>query len=230
VADGGSDMVDMLAKLASLRDSGALTQGEFQAAKARVLGPLPAQLEQAGPEAAQQAAPTPHVYEGQLPEDLVWNCINCGKVSGAVRRQCAYCNKDRGSAEARPWQTMDGWVGGVPKSLPGAGSPQPPPFQLPYKPRPSPAAYGSQSYPSASRQPIGYEVPRSVGNGYSTAGIILGAIAFLFFPIVLGPIGLIMGAVGKSRGEDKAVVAMVVSACGLVVGMILGIIVFDSVL
>jgi hypothetical protein len=39
-----------------------------------------------------------------------------------------------------------------------------------------------------------------------------------------------MGAVGKSRGEDKAVVAMVVSACGLVVGMILGIIVFDSVL
>ena len=70
--------------------------------------------------------------------------------------------------------------------------------------------------------------PSTPGNGYSVAGIICGAIAFLVFPIVLCPIGLILGAVGKSKGESKAVVAMVVSALGLVIGMILGAIVFSS--
>ena len=62
----------------------------------------------------------------------------------------------------------------------------------------------------------------STGNPYSTVGIVLGVIAFLFFPIILGPVGMILGAVGKSKGESKAVVAMVVSGIGLVVGMILG--------
>jgi hypothetical protein len=38
MTDSRSDLVDQLAKLASLRDSGALTQTEFETAKARVLG------------------------------------------------------------------------------------------------------------------------------------------------------------------------------------------------
>lgn len=71
--------------------------------------------------------------------------------------------------------------------------------------------------------------PTTPGNGYSTAGIILGAIAFLFLPIVFGPVGIILGAVAKSKGEDKAVVAMVVATLGLVIGMILGAIVFSSI-
>lgn len=62
----------------------------------------------------------------------------------------------------------------------------------------------------------------SAANGFSIAGIIMGAIAFLFFPIILGPAGLIMGAIGKSKGESKAVVALVVSGLGLVIGMLLG--------
>lgn len=64
--------------------------------------------------------------------------------------------------------------------------------------------------------------PANAGNGFSIAGIVCGAIAFLFFPIILGPVGLILGAVGKSKGEEKAVIALVVSALGLVIGMILG--------
>lgn len=66
--------------------------------------------------------------------------------------------------------------------------------------------------------------PRT-SNGYSTTGIVLGSIAFLFLPIILGPAGLILGAVGKSKGESRANVAMVVSAAGLVVGMILSFVV-----
>jgi membrane protein DedA with SNARE-associated domain len=45
---------------------------------------------------------------------------------------------------------------------------------------------------------------------------------------VFGPVGLIFGAVAKSKGEEKAVVALVVSGLGLVVGMMLGYLVFAS--
>ena len=65
-------------------------------------------------------------------------------------------------------------------------------------------------------------------NGFSTTGIVLGSIAFLFLPIILGPAGLILGAVGKSKGESRAPVAMVVSAAGTVIGMILGFVVFRA--
>jgi membrane protein DedA with SNARE-associated domain len=67
--------------------------------------------------------------------------------------------------------------------------------------------------------------PSSPGSTFSTVGIICGAIAILFFPFVFGPAGLIFGAVAKSKGEQKAVVALVVSGVGLVVGMIFGYIV-----
>ena len=70
--------------------------------------------------------------------------------------------------------------------------------------------------------------PKTTGNAFSTAGIICGVISFLFFPIVLGPIGLILGAVAKSKGEERAMTAIIVSAIGLVGGMIFGILVFST--
>ena len=70
--------------------------------------------------------------------------------------------------------------------------------------------------------------PTSPGSTFSVVGIICGAIAFLLLPIVFGPVGLIFGAVAKSKGEEKAVVALVVSGLGLVVGMMLGYLVFAS--
>jgi hypothetical protein len=118
MSDGRSDLVDQLAKLASLRDSGALSQTEFETAKARVLGTSPTQPVQPGPGAAQHAEPTTPSPEGQLPpKDLVRTCTDCGKVLGAVRLICSSCSKNRGSAETRPWREQDGWVSGVPKSL-----------------------------------------------------------------------------------------------------------------
>ncbi len=80
----------------------------------------------------------------------------------------------------------------------------------------------AQTYP----QPAPY--PQTVGNGYSTAGIILGAMAFLCLPIVFGPAGLILGAIAKSRGERHAGTAMWVSGLGLVVGMFLGVLILTS--
>ncbi len=62
----------------------------------------------------------------------------------------------------------------------------------------------------------------ATGNGFSIAGIVFGILAFLVLPIVFGPIGLILGAVGKNKGESKATTAMVVSGVGMVVGMAIG--------
>ena len=62
----------------------------------------------------------------------------------------------------------------------------------------------------------------ATGNGFSIAGIVFGILAFLVLPIVFGPLGLILGAVGKSKGESKATTAMVVSGIGMVVGMAIG--------
>jgi hypothetical protein len=71
----------------------------------------------------------------------------------------------------------------------------------------------------------GQSTQSDTGNGFSIAGIILGAVAFLFVPILLGPAGLILGAVGKSRSERLAIPALIVSACGLILGMLLGLVV-----
>ncbi len=87
----------------------------------------------------------------------------------------------------------------------------------------------AQAYAPAQPQPYwpGYAAaaPRS-GNGYSTTGIVLGSIAFLFLPILLGPAGLILGGIGKSKGESRATAALVVSGLGTVVGMIFSVIVY----
>jgi hypothetical protein len=71
----------------------------------------------------------------------------------------------------------------------------------------------------------GHSTHSGTGNGFSIVAIVLGAVAFLFFPILLGPAGMILGAVGKSRNERLAIPAMIISACGLVVGMVLGLVV-----
>jgi hypothetical protein len=50
----------------------------------------------------------------------------------------------------------------------------------------------------------------------------LGIAAILFFPIVLGPLAMILGAVGWSRGERQGPIGVVVGLIGLLVGMVLG--------
>ena len=70
--------------------------------------------------------------------------------------------------------------------------------------------------------------PRTSSNGYSTAGIILGAIAFLFFPIICAQQGLILGGIAMSKGESRGVVALVVSGVGMIVGFILGALVWSN--
>jgi len=70
--------------------------------------------------------------------------------------------------------------------------------------------------------------PQNGSNGFSIAGIILGAIGFFFFPILFGPAGLILGAVAKSKNEPRANTALIVSGIGLVGGIIFGMLIWAS--
>jgi hypothetical protein len=73
------------------------------------------------------------------------------------------------------------------------------------------------------------QTSRSGANRYSTIGIVLGIISFFFVPIIFGPAGLILSAMGRSRGERRANLGLVVSALGLIFGVIFSVLAFHRV-
>lgn len=80
--------------------------------------------------------------------------------------------------------------------------------------------------PPAEQQPPATAQNRS--NTLSIIGIVCGVVALLFIPPLFGIAGIVLGIVGRSKGERLATVAIVVAAVGLVVGMILGYVVFSA--
>ena len=107
-----------------------------------------------------------------------------------------------------------------PPVQPGAFSPQPT-YPPPTAPPPG-MAYGQPPYPQ-------YLPQAAPGIGLSVGGIICGALAFLFLPIILGPIGIVLGAIAKSKGQRYATLAVVLSIVGMVVGMLLGVLYYTAV-
>ncbi|WEH43166.1 hypothetical protein OG233_28655 [Streptomyces sp. NBC_01218] len=86
--------------------------------------------------------------------------------------------------------------------------------------------YGSQ--PTGQHTP-GAPQRTGTGNVLSIIAMVLGVIALLFFPIVFGVIGVILAIIAKTvRHERLATIAIVVSAVGLVGGMILGAVVASA--
>ncbi|HET7385860.1 MAG TPA: DUF2510 domain-containing protein [Nocardioidaceae bacterium] len=88
------------------------------------------------------------------------------------------------------------------------------------------AGPANPAYPAAPYPAGGYA--QSPSNTLSIIGIVCGAVAFVFCPILFGPAGLVLGGIGRSKGERLATVALVVSGLGLVVGIILGVVVYQS--
>jgi hypothetical protein len=63
---------------------------------------------------------------------------------------------------------------------------------------------------------------RGRGRSPAIAGLISGAVSFLVIPILLGPLGVLLGILGLARGERRlGTTAVVVSVLGLVVSVIL---------
>ena len=60
------------------------------------------------------------------------------------------------------------------------------------------------------------------GRSPAIAGLVSGAVSFLVIPILLGPLGVLLGILGLARGERRlGTIAVVVSVLGLVVSVIL---------
>ncbi|MGC5395619.1 hypothetical protein ACPXCP_07670 [Streptomyces sp. DT20] len=72
-------------------------------------------------------------------------------------------------------------------------------------------------------QPHGAPRPAATGNVLSIIAMVLGVISLVFLPIVFGVVALVLAIVAQTvRHERLAVIAIVVSAVGLVGGMVLG--------
>lgn len=63
---------------------------------------------------------------------------------------------------------------------------------------------------------------------FSIVAIIFGAVALFFCPPLFGILGLVFGGIAKSKEEPLAVTGLIVAGAGLVVGMLLGFVVFSS--
>ena len=66
------------------------------------------------------------------------------------------------------------------------------------------------------------------GNTLSIIAIVCGVIAVLILPIVFGPVGIVLGVIGKTRHEKLSTIAIVVAAAGMVIGFILGAIIMNQ--
>ncbi|GLY97118.1 hypothetical protein Acsp02_43720 [Actinoplanes sp. NBRC 103695] len=96
-----------------------------------------------------------------------------------------------------------------------------------------PAGYPANPYPAYPAYPVGvpynaYFAPAKVGNGFSIAGIVLGVLAIVACPLVLGLVAVSMAQRAYKRGESLWKVSLGVSITGLVVGIVGGIVVAVS--
>jgi hypothetical protein len=71
-------------------------------------------------------------------------------------------------------------------------------------------------------------VPSQNSNALSILAIIFGGISVIIFPILFGPIGIILGIIAKTRKERLSTVGLIISIVGPVIGAILGVLVFAA--
>ncbi|MGH2513597.1 MAG: hypothetical protein ACRDGQ_13020 [Candidatus Limnocylindrales bacterium] len=64
--------------------------------------------------------------------------------------------------------------------------------------------------------------PGTSSKSFSIIAIVIGLLATLFFPIVLGPIGIVLAAVATIRRERWWKAAVIVAVAGTLVGFALG--------
>lgn len=69
---------------------------------------------------------------------------------------------------------------------------------------------------------------RATGNTLSIIGIVCGVVAIIILPIVFGPAGLVLGFIARSKGERLSTVAIIVAAVGMVLGFLLGYLVWNA--
>ena len=85
---------------------------------------------------------------------------------------------------------------------------------------------GAYGQPEAGAYPPPPETGR--GHGFTIASVVCSVVALVFLPIILGPLGIIFGFVGHSRGERYGKWAGLFGIVATIVGMVLGYIVLKN--
>lgn len=117
----------------------------------------------------------------------------------------------------------------IPRTIISASSPNSTFDSSPPNPRPQhDMASNSGAFATQPLPKISDEKQSRPGQGFAIAGLVLGIVAFLILPVICGPLGIIFGAISWSKGNRTGMAATIVSICGLVIGMILGAIVWSS--
>lgn len=78
------------------------------------------------------------------------------------------------------------------------------------------------AYPAYGATPAYAAQPASSTTGFWVGGTVCGVLALLLCPILLGPAGIVLGAVAVKKGDQKGWIAVVVSVVGLIGGMAIG--------
>lgn len=65
-------------------------------------------------------------------------------------------------------------------------------------------------------------------NQMSNLGLIFGIVGLIVFPYLFGIAGIVLGAIGMSRGEPKGKTAVIVSVLATVLGFVVQMYMFDS--
>ncbi|MFG2185761.1 hypothetical protein ACGFNT_11955 [Nocardia iowensis] len=91
---------------------------------------------------------------------------------------------------------------------------------------PTPPGYGE--YPQQSYQPYSTEPQRSGTQVFSIIGFVCAVISVLFCPILFGPAGIVLGIVGHNKGEPLGKWAAITSGVGMIIGFLVGFLIFNG--
>ena len=92
---------------------------------------------------------------------------------------------------------------------------------------PTSPSYPQQPTASTSFSQNNYQQNNSQ-SGLVTGAYICAAMSLLFIPILFGPLGVVLGVIANSNGDERGSTAAIISGVCTVLGMIIGMLVFAA--
>ena len=141
-------------------------------------------------------------------------CPKCGKHTELGGKFCQNCGQTLEQPQSQdPYQSQGPYV-------PKPYQPPPPAYQPPppaYQSSQNPTSYSGSNYQQDNSQ-----------SGLVTGSYICAAMSLLFIPFVFGPIGIVLGVMASSNGDERGATAAIVSGVCMFLGFIIGMLVFAS--
>ena len=141
-------------------------------------------------------------------------CPKCGKQPGFGGKFCQNCGQTLEHPQSQgPLEHPQSQGSYVPKPY----QPFPPAYQPPSQiPTPSNAHLDSNYLQNNSQ------------DGLVTGAYICAALSLLFLPIIFGPMGVVLGVIASSNGDERGTTAAIVSGVCMFLGFIISMFLFAS--